>query len=204
MNESGYKKHIKDMYGLDDLKLESPQEVRSFLNRSENDLTINTEEAKKIEKEWTPTGIFKYKNNNLRIFEKKESSDIFMSLLAENQPYIILMHDFREFKLNNKIGISSLDIWSDRIRAKELARYWIFNYILKKYDFIVSDRSHTSEGKSFWIKLIDESLKNNLYVFVYHYRTKELTQIRDKSEIENYYGTDKSAYQFIISNENLK
>jgi hypothetical protein len=192
-----YKKYIKETYDLEDIITESPSDVLSMLNRYEDDSHLNSKGAEDIEKNSKLIGNFEFANNKLRIYEFIENNIHYVNLLAEKHSYIALSHSFREINLNNKIGIESSDIWQEKT-MKILARYWVFNYILKNYDFIMSDKSHTPKGKAFWKKLIDEALNNKMNVFVYNTKERNVVNITKINDINFYYGEGNSLFRFII------
>jgi hypothetical protein len=196
-NKLNYKKYIKEIYGISNLMIESPSDVPQFLNRFDSDPVLNRREAEKIEKRDKLIGIFKNGEQNFRIYKTIEDGMIFMNLLVEKQSHIALIHEFEEIKIDNKIGISSKNIWQEK-HTFGLARYWILEYILKNYEFISSDESHTPMGKLFWKKLISDVLDKKFKPFVYNTKTKEYIEINNNTNLESYWGAGKGMYKFII------
>jgi len=78
-------------------------------------------------------------------------------------------------------GIEILSVWNEMYEGKGLARQIIFEYFLKKYNFILCGESHTEQGKQFWIKLISEAEKEGYKTFLF-----DLTQ-NNKKAIDSSY-----------------
>ena len=64
-----------------------------------------------------------------------------------------------------------------------LASAIFFDYILQRYDVIMSDNTHTGEGQMFWQRRMSEALARNLLVYHYQLMTCRLTQIDDDKHL---------------------
>lgn len=190
-NEVNYKQYMFENYGL----LESPARFRN-LDYTRNKLDVNALEAKNIIQNDEFIGIYKFNSFNTNLFYSKEGNIIFYNLLQQDNNYILMHHSFEEISLNNKIGIVSLDIWNFK-SAKGLARYWIFDFILNKYDFIVSDNLHTPKGEEFWKKLINEALNDNYICGGINLNTNEFIRINSLNDVLQFYN-NKKQYRLII------
>ncbi len=189
-----YKTYIKEMYNLDDIIMESPVLYPGTLHKFDHDLIYNSQIAIKVEKNGKNIGNFKVGNNvNFRIFKEVEDDLVYYNLLYPDQPIIAVSHTVREIDG----GIESLDIWQS-IQTRGLSRYWIFDFILKNYKFMMSDKIHTARGKEFWKRLIDDSLDKKLNVFVLNIKTKEKIPLTNFKEVDGYYGSDMFEYRFVI------
>lgn len=58
------------------------------------------------------------------------------------------------------------------------------NYLLERYDIIVSDRNQTHEGMSFWQARMFDALELGLYLYAYDMMTCELREMRNEAELE--------------------
>ncbi|BEM84001.1 hypothetical protein SME41J_33250 [Serratia marcescens] len=58
------------------------------------------------------------------------------------------------------------------------------NYLLERYDVIVSDRNQTHEGMSFWQARMYDALEQGLYLYAYDMMTCELRPLTNESELE--------------------
>lgn len=58
-----------------------------------------------------------------------------------------------------------------------------FNFILKRYDVILSDNVQTGEGRHFWQRSMSEALARNLCVYHCQLMSTELTRIRDQEHL---------------------
>lgn len=69
-----------------------------------------------------------------------------------------------------------------------------FDYILSRYDVIVSDNVQTGEGQTFWQRRLSEALARELHVYHYQLVACELTRIVDdkhlRSLTDTLWGTD--------------
>lgn len=64
-----------------------------------------------------------------------------------------------------------------------------FNFILKRYDVILSDNVQTGEGQYFWQRNMSEALARGLYVYHYQLMSATLTHIKDQEHMKSL--TDK-------------
>jgi hypothetical protein len=86
-----------------------------------------------------------------------------------------------------KQGVESTSIWQEKL-VRGIAQYWIFNDILTKYDFMISDSRHTTRGEIFWSKIIEKALKEKLKCgFVDGKNNDQFTAINDINELDNLY-----------------
>ncbi|MGM1297184.1 hypothetical protein ACS0TU_13275, partial [Enterobacter hormaechei] len=58
------------------------------------------------------------------------------------------------------------------------------NYLLERYDIIVSDRNQTHEGMSFWQARMYDALEIGLHLYAYDMITCELIEMHDEIELE--------------------
>lgn len=58
------------------------------------------------------------------------------------------------------------------------------NYLLERYDVIVSDRNQTHEGMSFWQARMYDALEQGLYLYAYDMMTCELRHLTNEIELE--------------------
>lgn len=58
------------------------------------------------------------------------------------------------------------------------------NYLLARYDIIVSDRNQTHEGMSFWQARMYDALELRLHLYGYDMMTCELIEMRNEIELE--------------------
>lgn len=189
-----YKTYMKEMYNLENIVMESPVLYPGTLHKFDHDLIFNSQMAIKIEKKGKNIGNFKIGNNvSLRIFKEIEGDLVYYNLLYPDQPIIAVSHTVRE--ING--GVESLDIWQS-IRTRGLARFWVFDFILKNYKFMMSDKIHTVRGKEFWKRLVDDSLNEKINVFVLNIKTKEKIPLTNFKEVDNYYGSNAFEYRFVI------
>ncbi len=58
------------------------------------------------------------------------------------------------------------------------------NYLLERYDIIVSDRNQTHEGMSFWQARMYDALELGLHLYGYDMMTCELIEMNNEEELE--------------------
>ena len=80
-----------------------------------------------------------------------------------------------------------------------LARTLIFDYYLKHFQFLQSDRSHSVQGEKYWKKIIKEASEKDYEVFVAT-DNEEDVPLGTPEEARNYWSSDTefSKYQFKI------
>ena len=197
------KKHPVEIKNVEDFLKESPNLYSTNIDRREDWDGNNEDKANKIVERCKYLGQFNYyKGLKYRIYTEKENNNIFYYLLHETLPTLLFLHSIEEIKLLNLNGVESLDIWQNHVLrdfTKNLAKGWIFDYILKNYDFIMSDKLHTALGKSFWIKLLNEAFEKKLNVVVYNIKDDKYTKLDNTNNVENFYDNQsKGHYRFII------
>lgn len=163
--------------------------------------SYNEEEAKRIEKTDEPIGTYKYANHPFRLFLKTFENILFYSILDNKKPYIWMLYDIQPTKINGKNGIISLSAWQsniDRYVTKGFARHFAYSYLLKKYSFLQSDSLHTTEGKLYWKKMLEDSV-SKLYCYVYDTNTKNLLLLKNANDFDKFYGPKSFNYRFVIS-----
>jgi hypothetical protein len=177
-----YKSYFKKLYNLN----ESPSRI-GMLPFGNDTAENNKYDAIRSEENDKYIGIYKYNGMELRHYYTVEEGIIFNNLLAMEQPYVILHHSYREIKLHGKQGVESTSIWQEKL-VRGIAQYWIFNDILTKYDFMISDSRHTTRGEIFWSKIIEKALKEKLKCgFVDGKNNDQFTAINDINELDNLY-----------------
>ena len=98
---------------------------------------------------------FKFNGANLKLHRDHYNNDLFSAdTWILNNDFIACYFIFE--KLHN--GLRAGGVWNHKT-FKGLCRKLIFNYYLKKFDFIISDNNHTDDGEGYWRKIIDEGFK---------------------------------------------
>lgn len=65
-----------------------------------------------------------------------------------------------------------------------LAQDVFFNYILDRYDIILSDNYQTSEGQYFWMRQMSNALTLNYHVYYYRLMESKLDPIPDQDSLD--------------------
>lgn len=200
----------QEIFNMEEFLKESPNLYTTNINRREDLDGNNEDKANKIIEKCKYLGQFNYyKGLKYRIYTEKENDDIFYYLLHETFPTLLFLHIIEEQNLLNLKGVESVDVWQNhalRDFTKNLSKEWIFNYILKNYDFIMSDKLHTPLGKSMWLKLIKEALdERKLKVVIHNIKENKYIKIDNVNNVEDFYGPkDKGHYRFIIFKEGIQ
>jgi len=149
-------------------------------------------------------GQFRFHNNVYDIYGKEEDNKIFFALLDEE--YIMLSFDVEPVKIKNLNGVSSLSVVQSRIGDRsvwqEIAKTFVFDYLLKNYDFILSDQTHTPLGKLFWKGMISKKL-NELYCYAVDFNASQFLRLTNLNQFETYYTPEYAKVRFIISNKEI-
>lgn len=67
---------------------------------------------------------------------------------------------------------------------RDLASRVFFDYILSRYDVIMSDSQQTIEGHQFWRRKLSEALARQLHVYHFRFMTGQLAGIPDEAALE--------------------
>ena len=181
---------------------ESPQEIKNLTVGERYD---NSDMNKYICQEYLKTNPkkleeFPFYTKRYDLYQKIENDIIYYALI--DQEYIILSYDVRPITFKNLKGVESLSVVQSRIgdrsRWQFIAKHFVFNYLLKEYEFILSDKTHTSLGKTFWKGLMYESIcKLNCYI--YNPSDNNLSVLTDIGQFEKFYSKEYENFRFIIS-----
>jgi len=68
---------------------------------------------------------------------------------------------------------------------RDVAQKVFFNYILERYDVILSDNQQTGEGKFFWQRQMSNALALGLHVYYYQMLTADLEPIKNQDELND-------------------
>lgn len=84
-----------------------------------------------------------------------------------------------------------------------LARTVFFDYLLDRYDVLVSDNQQTNEGQRFWLTQMLRALSIGAYVYHYHLMSTALVQLHSDSDVKAlrtvaWGGDDDHAHNLVI------
>jgi hypothetical protein len=128
-----------------------------------NDRGMNVEIAQQV-KQGAIVDDVSYSNSKYKLY------------LFENRYYIL--NSASDYVLAMFSGIQSnkgfrfTDVWQYRPHTG-LAREIVFNFFLKKFEFVQSDWSHTKLGMKYWQKLLESALYTNHKCSVVFYNGHE-------------------------------
>jgi hypothetical protein len=182
---------------------ESPQEVagRTVGDRYNAPDTNQYEREQFLKSGAKKIGEFQFYKYQYDIYEKKEGEYVYFGLLDDK--YIILAYDVRPITIKNLKGIESLNpIQSqigDRSAWLHIANKFVFDFLLKHYDFIISDKVQTTSGKMFWQRMLSESI-GYLYCYAFDPNTNTLVVLSDLNNFDTYYNKKYKEFRFIVSN----
>lgn len=182
-----YKSHLKEYYNIS----ESPNRINS-IQHTKQDARLNSVEAVNVIQNDKLLGDYKYSSFTFNLYQSNDGDHTNYYLMETTHPFIYLYHSAIPTTLNGKCGIISDDIWEWK-SIWGLARYWIFDYILTKYDFIMSSTVHTTNGEKMWKQLIIEALSKNMDCGAILNNNYE--PFSSKTDLTKYYDSE---YKFII------
>lgn len=174
---------------------ESPENTGplGFENKIENELELfNITDNNQFKK------VFSFENVDISLYEHRDENDVMIHFInSENKPVGYVNYENVD---GGGIKISSV---LNRSKIKGLAYLVYTEFLLGKYNFIISDGKHSPDAKKFWKNLI-QSLISTKYIYVCDKNIKIIQQISNIEELESYYG-DKfyEQYLFLISNVQL-
>jgi hypothetical protein len=187
-----YKQYILETYNL----TESPARITD-VDYTKNDARLNATAATKVIGRSKLIGEYTYGSFTFDLYYEYEDDTAFYDLLDKRHPFIYLHHEIEDIKLDGLIGGMSVDIWKWKT-MDGLAHHWMFDYVLPKYEFIMSDVVHTSKGERFWKYLIKEALSKKLKCAVANRKNNDIVPFDNIDKFESYYTDDIKDYQFII------
>lgn len=146
--------------------------------------------------------------NGFPTFEIALLNDITQQVVYYNHVIITQVSDL------NCRPASQMMVWRSSDQKHEavlnnLANNVFFNYILERYDVILSDSSHTGQGQFFWKRQMSSALARGLYVYFYRMLEAQLEPILNQEALdeldESLWGEDDrySHHLAIISRINL-
>ena len=189
-----YKLYFVEMYNLTEMPAKLPRNTPFRLD----DYAINNYEGMRIEK--NDTFIKLYNNGFYRVFYNKDNDNIeTYSLLNKDNPHICAEHVFR--RISNPIkGIENINMWNSKYYTG-IIRMWFRDEIIPKEPVIISDKIQSDKGFKFWLSLFDDYVmdKKSHVLLIISYKTgEEIKNVVNKTEIDNYYGDNKSNFRFVL------
>ena len=189
-----YKKHIFEVYGLSEM----PNRVEN-LNWTLDDGILNKRDAERILKNGKNVGIFKISEMSYRLYLEVDGNAKCYYLIDINHPFINA--EFSYYEISTPIqGIESVGIWNWKYN-KGLVRYFVEEYILKKYKTMVSDKLQTDRGFKFWQNLFDDLVESKKSHKMYAIEFKSgnvIKNIINKDEMTEFFGDNNGKYRFVI------
>lgn len=125
------------------------------------------------------------------IYEFNANNDIMLTLVLED--YTSLYFKYKDI---NNIA-NEIEIWQHTTQLG-LCREFIFNYVLNRYDGILSDDAHTELGQKYWDKLLKQAQNMGYKTFVV--KNNEKIELKDTDDINKFYFDSPRGlnYKFLI------
>lgn len=176
---------------IEKLLLEMPQMIKSdvgFIN-SDKSNDINTQYVKR---HWSSKGTEVIGNRKVNIYETdKDGADKSVAFIDENGYYIGLVEfDFLED------GIQMVYIWQKK-PFKDFILNVFLEYLLPKYETILSDKSQTVLAFNFYNKL-RYFLPNNIIFSILDKKNKTEILVDPNENLEKYYGEDEDFENYVF------
>lgn len=129
--------------------------------------------------------------DNYELYKYNSGNYIINVLVLKN-----LTIAFVQYKIKNNI-VEIERVWQDATYTG-LVRKFIFEYLLKMFDGILSSDSHTELGQKYWDKLLKQALNKGFKIFVVN--KDEKIQLDNNFDINNYYSNSIKSmdYKFLI------
>lgn len=164
--------------------IESPQRITVSTFRFINDLTANKNSFNYIKNTKSPIDIF----NGLDVWKIENLDSETEYMWFTDKDYILLILGFVDG--NSYVDIKSVNQKND---CHGLARNVYKNFLLKRYDKIVSDDIMTDSGIKMYEKML---LDNELKISVYDIDSKRSRTIKNRDELYYFYDTDEKYQNF--------
>lgn len=148
---------------LDDLSIDS-------VNKAKYKLLSTLQDKKEIKR-----------SDDLIVYQ---TGNMFYSLDKETKKVIYYMqYDTSYTKTLGSFLWQSL-VWRDEnsVLVKTIPHKIFFEYLLPKYGIIATDGDQTKDGKRFWEYQVAYSLENNINVYYFNLKSKELELIKSLTE----------------------
>jgi len=126
-----------------------------------------------------------------QLYEYVVGDDIFNILEQSGYTY-----GFFQYRVINNI-VNEVGIWQSPI-SLGLIRRFIFDYILKVYDGLLSDDAHTELGQKYWDKVLNRALSLGYGVYVIENDKK--ISLSSNIDISKFYSKSSAGmnYKFLI------
>ena len=146
----------------------------------------------------------------LRLDGREGSSDTFeIALLNDVTRQVVYYNHVALLQMVdlNCRPASQMMVWRSSDQAHEavlrdLAGRVFFNYILERYDVILSDNSHTGAGQFFWKRQMSAALARGLYVYFYRMMLSQLERIENQAaldELDDSLWGDDDPYEYHLA-----
>jgi len=140
-----------------------------------------------------------YKNKTFFLYGISDNGGFDIKIIPENVKTIVGNISFVE----DGDGIKINSVYNQPL-YKGIVYYLIFNYFLKKYDFVISGDVQSNKGERFWEKILQFGFlnKEKFKITVINSYTGETYDINNFDDVGGYYGDEPSfeKYRFKIEN----
>lgn len=116
-------------------------------------------------------------------FEIALVNDLLKSVAYYNQVVITNIVDLKCRPATQNLVWRSTDIRHSAV-LRDVAQKVFFNYILSRYDVILSDNQQTGEGKFFWQRQMSTALALGLHVYYYQMMSGSLVDVPDQDALD--------------------
>lgn len=116
-------------------------------------------------------------------FEIALVNDVLKSIAYYNQVVITGIVDLNCRPATQNLVWRSTDSRHSLV-LRDVAQKVFFNYILNRYDVILSDNHQTGEGKFFWQRQMSTALALGLHVYYYQMLNASLVEIPDQDALD--------------------
>ena len=121
---------------------------------------FNKKEAAELKKSKS-TDSYKKDGLDLELFRDFYNETYVTDNWLSNSEFIACYFIFEKFRG----GLKAAGVWNHKI-FKGTCRKLIFDYYLKRFNFIISDSKQSDDGERYWRKIIDEGFKKGHFITV--------------------------------------
>ena len=171
--------------------LESPMRLGRHFGEDLDHEGFNVETAKGVPKSSEKICQVSPLSTDLTLFREHYGDAKFQDYWLTGQPFLACYFLFQ----TEGEGLQSLGVWNHR-KFKGTARDLLFSYYLEHFEFVVSDNQHTSQGESYWKKILDQAIQTGHKTSVVTRSGKEF----DVDDADAYWGngSDFSNYKLKV------
>jgi hypothetical protein len=137
-------------------------------------------------------------NHSIDLYEFADGSDIMLYFFPQHDNFI---YGYVTYECKNDGGIEIYSVYN-RPMYFGLAQSVYNQYLIPKYDYVMSHNQHSQKGKNFWEKIVAFNIDKNITIYD-TIDQKTVKNVNDSSDLNEFYGNTPNyeRYRIKISNK---